>query len=124
MLHCYDLNASHAGVAQLVARLLAMQKVCGFESRHLLTVEQIIVKTSKFINKVLCISIEAFTSKLKIHGTLIGGVCRSSYEVTALVIFSVYPIRHLGSKGVLKYLLRMILKWGYSSAVEQMAVNH
>ena len=29
----------YAGVAQLVARLLAMQKVCGFESRHLLTVE-------------------------------------------------------------------------------------
>ena len=65
MVHCYDLNASHAGVAQLVARLLAMQTVCGFESRHLRTVEQIIVKTSKFINKVLCISSEAFTSKLK-----------------------------------------------------------
>ena len=39
MMHCYDLNASNAGVAQLVARLLAMQKVCGFESRHLLTAE-------------------------------------------------------------------------------------
>ena len=56
MVHCYDLNTSHAGVAQLVARLLAMQKVCGFESRHLLTVEQIIVKTSKFINRVLVVS--------------------------------------------------------------------
>ena len=65
MVHCYDLNASHAGVAQLVARLLAMQKVCGFESRHLLAVEQFIVKTLKFINKALCISIEALTSKLK-----------------------------------------------------------
>lgn len=65
MMHCYDLNASNAGVAQLVARLLAMQKVCGFESRHLLAVEQFIVKTSKFINKVLCISIEVLTSKLK-----------------------------------------------------------
>ena len=65
MVHCYGLNAPHAGVAQLVARLLAMQKVCGFEPRHLLTVEQFTVKTSKFAKRVLCIAIEALTSELK-----------------------------------------------------------
>ena len=55
----------HAGVAQLVARLLAMQKVCGFESRHLLTVEQFTVKTQEFAKRILCIAIEALIVELK-----------------------------------------------------------
>lgn len=55
----------YAGVAQLVARLLAMQKVCGFEPRHLLTVEQFTVKTQEFAKRVLCIAIEALTIELK-----------------------------------------------------------
>ena len=50
--HCYDLNALHAGVAQLVARLLAMQKVCGFEPRHLLTVEQFTAIIQMFAKRI------------------------------------------------------------------------
>lgn len=89
----------YAGVAQLVARLLAMQKVCGFESRHLLTVE--IIRSSVSMPMLVICSYGASTlDSGKSHGTPIGGSYRSSREVTASAIFGVCPIRHLGSRGV------------------------